>query len=66
MHRLSPVAASRDYSLVVARGLLVAVASLVAEHRALGMWASRCGVSSCWRAQGSRHAGFSSYDMWAQ
>ena len=40
MHRLSPVAASRDYSLVVACGLLVAVAPLVAEHRALGMRAS--------------------------
>jgi len=29
----SPVAVSRGYSLVAVEGLLVAVASLVAEHR---------------------------------
>ena len=33
---LSPVAASGGCSLVVARGLLIAVAALVAEQRALG------------------------------
>ena len=33
VHRLSLVAASRGYSLVVVFSLLIAVASLVAEHR---------------------------------
>ena len=32
-HRLSLVAASRSYSLVSVRGLLIAAASLVAEHK---------------------------------
>ena len=32
--------ASRGYSLVAVRGLLTAVASLVAEHGFLGEWAS--------------------------
>ena len=50
----SLVAASRDYSLVVALGLLITVASLVAEHRlegsrasavaAPGLWLSSCGA----------------------
>ena len=35
-HRLSLVAASGGYSLVVVHGLLIAVASLVAEHRLQG------------------------------
>ena len=33
-------AANWDYSLVSVHGLLIAVASLVAEHRLLGVWAS--------------------------
>ena len=50
LHRLSLVAASRGYSGVAARGLLTAVASLVAEH---GFWGTRAsavaarGLSSC-------------------
>ena len=35
----SPVAASRGYSLVAVPGLLIALASLVAEHRLQGMQA---------------------------
>ena len=54
--RLSLVAASRRYSLVVVQGLLTAVASLVVEHRlyargltscgsqALEHWLSNCGT----------------------
>ena len=37
---LSLVAASRGYSLVVVRGLLIVVASLVVEHRLYGAWPS--------------------------
>ena len=37
---LSLVAVSRGCSLVAAQGLLTAVASLVAEHRLQGTWAS--------------------------
>ena len=37
MLRLSLVTASRDYSLVAVRGLLIAVVSLVAEHRYTGL-----------------------------
>ena len=40
MHGLSLVVASGGYSLVAARGLLIAVASLVAEHGLEGAWAS--------------------------
>ena len=36
----SLVAVSRGYSLVAVHGLFIAVASLVAEHRLLGVWAS--------------------------
>ena len=36
----SLVAANWGYSLVSVHGLLIAVASLVAEHRLLGVWAS--------------------------
>ena len=39
-HRLSLVAASGGYSLVVVHGLLIALASLVAEHGLWGTWAS--------------------------
>ena len=57
----SVVAESRDYSLVVVHGLLIAVASLIAEHRlqgtrasvavahrliSCGSWALECGLSS--------------------
>ena len=42
VHRLSLVAVSRAYSLVVVRGLLIVVPPLVAEH---DLWA--CGLSSC-------------------
>ena len=38
------VAASRGYSLVAARGLLIAMAYLVAEHRLSGTWLSSCGL----------------------
>ena len=38
VHRLSPVSSIGGYCLKVRR-LLTAVASLVAEHRALGTWA---------------------------
>ena len=38
-HRLSLVVASGSYSPVAGRGLLVAVASLVVEHRLQGTWA---------------------------
>ena len=44
------VVASRSYTLVAVRGLLVAVASLVAEHRVCGIWASVVvahGLSGC-------------------
>ena len=37
MYGLSPVAVSRGYSLVKVHRLLIVVASLVAEHRLLGM-----------------------------
>ena len=36
----SLVAASRGYSLVAVRGLLIVVASLVVEHGLCGAWAS--------------------------
>jgi len=43
VHRLSPVAVSRGYSLAAVRGLLVVVASLIEEHRSrlsgCGAWA---------------------------
>ena len=39
MHGLSLVAASRGSSLVAVRGLLIVVASLVAEHGLQGVWA---------------------------
>ena len=38
----SPVVVSRGYSLAVVRGLLIVMASLVAEH---GLYV--CGLSSC-------------------
>ena len=38
--RVSPAAASRHYSLVGVRGLLIAMASLVVEYRLQGMQAS--------------------------
>ena len=41
----SLVEASRGYSLVTFGGLLVAVASLVAEHRLQGAWASVAAAS---------------------
>ena len=37
---MSLVLASRGYSLVVVHGLLIVVASLVAEHRLQAVWAS--------------------------
>ena len=40
IHRLSLVAASGGYSLVVVCRVLIAVASLVPEHRLQGTWAS--------------------------
>ena len=40
MWAFSLVAASRDYSLVAARGLFIVVASLVGEHRLQGVWSS--------------------------
>ena len=42
---LSLAVASRGYSLVVAHGLLLVIASLVAEH--LLYWALKHGLSSC-------------------
>ena len=45
------VAASRDYSVVVMRGLLIVVVSLVAPTTREGL-------------VGSRHAGFSSCGAW--
>ena len=39
VHRLSLAAVNAGYSLVVVFGLLIAVASLVAEHRLQGTWA---------------------------
>ena len=39
MHGLSLIAASRGSSLVAVRGLLIVVASLVAEHGLQGVWA---------------------------
>ena len=41
MHGLSLVAVSRGYSFVVVHGLLIAVASLAAEH---GLWGTRASV----------------------
>ena len=38
VYRLSVVAASRGYSLVAIRGLLIVVPSLVAEHRLWAHW----------------------------
>ena len=54
MQGLSLVAESRDYFLVVVHGLLVGVASLVAEHGLWGMWASVAGAFrlSCPKAYG--------------
>ena len=49
-HRLSLVAASAGCRLVMMRGLLIAVDSLVAEHRLSGTVASEvmaCGLGSC-------------------
>ena len=43
---ISLVAASGDYSLAAALKLLLAVASLVVEHRLSGMWTSA--VTSTW------------------
>ena len=43
-HGLSPVAASRAYSLVEMCGLLIAVASLVAEHSLQAHRRSSCGM----------------------
>ena len=40
MHRLSLVAVSRGYTLVAVHRLLIVGASLVAEHRLWGAWAS--------------------------
>ena len=49
---LSLVAASRGYSLVVVRGLLIVVASLVAEHELyqgqVGVVVSARGLGSMW------------------
>ena len=50
MHRFSPVAASSGYSLAVARGLFIAVASPFVEHGFYDLWASVAaarGLSSC-------------------
>ena len=50
VRRLSLVAASRGYSLVVVCGLLIVVASVVAEQRLYSAQASvvaACGLSSC-------------------
>lgn len=54
VHRLSPVATSRRYSLAVAHGLLVAVASVVLDHGLRGLRASVVVVHgfSCLRACG--------------
>ena len=54
MHELSLVAESRDYFLVVVRGLLIGVASLVAEHWLWDVWASVAGALgfSCPKAYG--------------
>ena len=49
-HGLSLVVASTAYCVVVVCGLLIAVASLVVEHRLWGAWASAVamyGLSSC-------------------
>ena len=46
----SLVVANGGYSLIVVHGLLITVASLVAEHRLKGSQASiaaACGLSSC-------------------
>ena len=48
--RLSLVSMSRDYSLIVVHGFLIAAASLVAENCLLGTWAlpvAAGGLSSC-------------------
>ena len=42
MHGLSLVTANGGDSLVVVRGLLTAVTSLVTEHKVQGAWASVC------------------------
>ena len=49
MRELSPVAVSWGYSLVAVLGLLIVVASLVAEHRleACGLQWLQHGLSSC-------------------
>ena len=50
LHRFSLVAASRGSSLVAVHGLLLAVASLVVEHRLQGVRASVAATPSS-RAQ---------------
>ena len=50
--RLSLVVASRVYFPVVGRGLLIVVASLVAEHRLSGTWASVAAAPGSRRAFG--------------
>ena len=49
-HRLSLIGVSKGYSLVVAHGLLIAVAPLIAEHRLWNTAASAVaayGLSMC-------------------
>ena len=46
MCRLSLVAVSRGYSLVVVHGLLIAVASLIERHGAREHGLSSCGIQA--------------------
>ena len=60
LHRLPLVAVSTGYSLVTVCGLLIAVASPVAEHESSGPWASVIaarGLSSCgsWALEHKTH-----------
>ena len=63
----SPVVVSRNYSLALACKLLIAVASLVVEHRLQGSWASVVtapGLRTC-GSRALKHS-LSSCDTWAQ
>ena len=46
-HGLSLLVVTVEYSLVVTHGLLIAVASLAAEHRLWGVWVSARGSAQC-------------------
>ena len=60
MCRLSLILMTGGYSPVMVCGLLIVVASLVAEHGLYGWWVSvvaACGLSSCGTLESSQSRG---------